>query len=247
EHRYPFDAVKNPVDFSTADIQTKLNSLIITMAEQQTMNYYMNVGSLYYNDIGRELYQEIAMIEEQHVSHYGSLIDPNCTWLEKMLLHEYMECYLYYSFYEDEVDPNIKAIWEMHLEQEIAHLHKAAQLLSKYENKQWEQVIPGGQFPKLLQFHDTKDYVRGVLGEQVLLTANKEGYANIQDLPKNHEYFFYQDRLNHNVSAVPSHGVIEKHQKLFRTDYRGESKQNPVEALRDRTVDNTSIGRIPQV
>lgn len=51
-----------------------------------------------------------------------------------------MECYLYYSFYEDERDANIKRIWELHLTQELAHLHKVAELLSKYEKKQWEQV-----------------------------------------------------------------------------------------------------------
>jgi hypothetical protein len=112
------------------------------------------------------------------LTHYGSLLDPNCTWLENMLLHEYMECYLYYSFYQDEVDPNVKSIWEMHYEQEVAHLHKAAELLEKYENKQWQQVIPGGKFPKLLQFQDTRDYVRKVLGEQILLSANRENYVS---------------------------------------------------------------------
>ena len=34
----------------------------------------------------------------------------------------------------------------MHFEQEVAHLHKAAELLARYENKQWQQVIPGGHF-----------------------------------------------------------------------------------------------------
>ena len=94
EHRFPFDSVKNAVDFKTADIRTKLNTLIITSGEQQTMNFYMNLGNTYINDLGRRLYLEIAMIEEQHVSHYGALLDPNATWLENLLLHEYMECYL---------------------------------------------------------------------------------------------------------------------------------------------------------
>lgn len=56
EHRFPFDSVKNPVDFKTADIRTKLNTLIITSGEQQTMNFYMNLGNTYYNDLGRQLY-----------------------------------------------------------------------------------------------------------------------------------------------------------------------------------------------
>lgn len=243
EHRYPFDSVRRPLDFKTADNQTKLNTLIIVAAEQQTMNFYNNLGPFYYTDLGRQLYQEIAMIEEQHVTHYGSLLDPTCTMLENLLLHEYVECYLYYSFYQDETCPKTKSLWEMHFLQEIAHLHKAAELLATHENKDWQQVIPNGRFPKLLQFHDTRDYVRKVLGEQILFTANRENYVNLQGLPQNHEYFFYQDRVNHDVTKVPSHVVIRDHQKRFNTDYRSESAPHPVEELRDRTTDNTSIAR----
>lgn len=243
EHRFPFDSVKNPVDFSTADIRTKLNTLIITAGEQQTMNFYMNIGNTYYNDLGRQLYLEIAMIEEQHVSHYGSLLDPKATWLENLLLHEYMECYLYYSFYQDELDQNVKSVWEMHLQQEISHLHKAEELLKKYEGKDWQQVIPGGEFPKLLQFHDTRDYVRGVLAQQILLTANREQYVPVSSLPDNHEFFFYQNRVNNNIDAVASHKAVVQHQQKYNVDYRAESQPNPVPDLADRTKDNTSIAR----
>lgn len=247
EHRHPFDSVRNFVNFKTADIRTILNSMIITAAEQQTMNFYMNIGNTYYNDLGRQLYQEIAMIEEQHVTHYGSLLDPTCTWLENLLMHEYMECYLYYSFYQDELDSTVKPIWEMHYEQEVAHLHKAAELLEKYEQKKWQQVIPNGEFPKLLQFHDTRDYVRKVLGEQILFTANRENYVSINDLPKNHDFFFYQDRVNSDVDTVASHRVIRNHQDKFKVDFRFESEPNPVESLKDRNVDNTTIARVQTV
>ncbi|HHU05879.1 MAG TPA: hypothetical protein GXZ65_05285 [Clostridiales bacterium] len=243
EHRFPFDSVKRPVDFSTADIRTKLNTLIITSGEQQTMNFYMNLGNTYGTDLGRQLYLEIAMIEEQHVSHYGSLLDPKATWLENLLLHEYMECYLYYSFYQDELDPNVKSIWEMHLNQEIAQLHKAAELLKRYDNKDWQQVVGSGEFPRLLQFHDTRDYVRQVLDQQILLTADRESYSSVNDLPKGHEFFAFQNRMNHDVNRVASHAVIVQHQQLYQTDYRAESHPNPVSALTDRKVDNTEIAR----
>lgn len=242
EHRYPMDDPNYHVDFKKADIQTKLNTMIITAAEQQTMNFYMNIGNTYYNDLGRQLYQEIAMIEEQHVSHYGSLLDPNCTWLESLLMHEYMECYLYYSFYMDELDPNIKSVWEMHLEQEIAHLHKAADLLKKYEKKDWQDYVPE-TFPKLLQFHDTRDYVRKVLANQIELTTNKEKYVNVKDLPKSSKFFFYQNTVNSDVNLVPSHMVISEHQKKFNIDYRAEVEKNPVPELQDRKKDNVTIAR----
>jgi hypothetical protein len=206
----------------------------------------MNIGPTYYNDLGRQLYQEIAMVEEVHVTQYGALIDPSCTWLEMHLLHKYNECYLFYSFYQDEKDPHIKAIWERCLNAEIAQLHRAAALLAQHENKQWQQVVGNGTFPKLLQFHDTKDYLRKVLAETVENTGNKEVLWNVNDLPDNHTFFWYQDTVNHNVSKVPSHMVIAEHQKKKGEDYRYEDKPNPVEALRDRKRDNVTIARTKQ-
>jgi len=231
------------IDAKTADIRTKLNTLIITAGEQQTMNFYNNIGNGYYNDAGRKLYLEIAMVEEEHVTQYGSLLDPNCTWLESLLLHEYMECYLYYSFYEDEQDANVKSVWELHLNQELAHLHKAAQLLQKYENKQWEELLPGA-FPKLLRFHDTKDYVRQVLASQIELASCKETLKDIHELAPGHGFFAYQEKVNHDVCAVESHEVIERRIQLRGEDYRDETPPpNPVPALADRHKDNTEIAR----
>ncbi|MGC9667772.1 hypothetical protein ACNTMW_14610 [Planosporangium sp. 12N6] len=45
-------------------------------AEQQVMNYDMNVGPHYMEPIARQLYQEISLIEQEHVTHYESLMDP---------------------------------------------------------------------------------------------------------------------------------------------------------------------------
>jgi hypothetical protein len=245
-HRHPVDTVRGYIDFKSADIRTKLNILTIVAAEQQTMNFYMNIGPTYYNDLGRRLYQEIAMVEEVHVTQYGALIDPKCTWLEMHLLHKFNECYLFYSFYQDEKDPHIQKIWEMCLNQEISQLHRAAALLAQHEGKSWQEVVGDGTFPKLLQFHDTKDYLRKVLAETVENTGNQEVIWNVNDLPANHTFFWYQDQVNHDVKQVPSHMVIAEHQKKKGQDYRYEDYPNPVEALRDRKVDNVTIARTKQ-
>ena len=60
---------------------------------------------------------------------------PGMTWLECSLMHEYAECYLYWSCAQTESDPDIKTIWEQNFEQELAHLHKAAELLARFEGK----------------------------------------------------------------------------------------------------------------
>jgi rubrerythrin len=243
EHRFPYDDVRRFTDNKTADLITRLNIAIITAAEQQTMNYYQNQGQFYTSDLGRKLYSEIAMIEEQHVTHYGSLMDTRCTWLEENLFHEYVECYLYYSCMMDEEDKNIKKIWEEHLEQEIAHLHAAALLLEKYEKKHWQEVIPNGAFPELLSFRSNKDYVRNVL-RTVGLTSEKEDYKLVGDLPDNYEFFKYQDAVNRDVESVASHKTIKEYIEDTGHDYRFEEEPHPVPQLRDRTMDNTEVGRV---
>ena len=182
-HRHPFDSVRAPRNAKTADIRTILGALILTAGEQQTMNFYMNLGNTQPEGVARDLYLEIGMVEEEHVTHYGALLDPSATWLQNLLLREYMETYLYYSFYETEVDPYVKKIWEQHFEQEVGHLHKAADLLYKHENMEWQSLIPDGEFPELLDFHPTKDYVREVLDEQATLTAKEEGFVELDELP----------------------------------------------------------------
>lgn len=244
EHRDPRDSVRHALDFKTAAPLSRLNAAIITAAEQQTMNYYMNQCAFYESPLGRRLYQEIAMIEEQHVTQYGALLDPNCTWLENLLMHEYTECYLYYSCFEDECDDHVKKIWEQHFEQELSHLHHAADLLKRYEGKEWFEVIPDGEFPQLLKFSPQKEYVRRVLKATGACTALREDPAvPVADLPRDADFFAYQAIVNTRPEKVPSHQVIEKILDDRAEDYRFEEKAHPIPELRDRKTDNITFAR----
>ncbi|MBS1415956.1 MAG: hypothetical protein HPY94_02305 [Clostridia bacterium] len=243
-HRHPNDSIKRATDSKKVDLMTTLDTHIITAAEQQTMNYYMNLGAFYKNDAGRKLYSEIGMVEEQHVSQYGSFIDTNVTLLECNLMHEYTECYLYYSMYEDETDAYVKSIWEQCFNQELSHLQDAVRLLRKYENKDWQEVIPnGGVFPALIQLKSNKDYVREVLANTVSLTAKREGFKNVGDMPANSDFFKYQHMVNgDNAESVESHRVIENYIIRKGEDYRFQTKKHPVKELQCRTKDNTKVG-----
>ncbi len=243
-HRHPFDSIRRHIN-KDASLITKLNINIITAAEQQTMNYYMNIGGFYTSDLGRRLYQEIGMVEEEHVSQYESLKNTNETWLERLLMHEYTECYLYYSCLNDETDPYIKKIWEMFFEFEVAHLHKACELLNKYENKEWQEVIPNGEFPKLLLLGPNMEYVRNILKNTVNCTAVREEYASVNELPMDFDFFKYQEIVNNNVCCVPSHNVIEQYICKNGIDYRFEVAPNPIIKLQDRMCDNVCVGREP--
>ena len=242
-HRHPYDNIKKPISNMSADPITKCDVSIITAAEQQTMNYYMNLGAFYKHQKGREVYTEIAMVEEEHVSQYGSLIDPSMTMLDDLLMHEYIECYLYYSMYNDEVDAHIKSIWEMLFEQELSHLHTTLALVRKHENKDWYDVIPGGDFPELISFSPQKEYIRKILGETVNNTSYFEDYISVSKLSDSANFFSYQKKAVKDVNSMPSHIVIEGHINNFKEDYRVQDKEHPVKALRDRKVDNVNLGR----
>ena len=241
EHRYPADNIRYFMNAKKADPYTKLVAGIITAAEQQTMNYYMNVAGFYHNDLGRKLFAEIGMVEEEHVSQYESLKDPNCTWLEQWVMHEYTECYLYYSMYEDETDKYIKNIWKEHFEMEVAHLKLASKLLKKYEDKDAKKVIGAEEFPKLLKFGENKEYIREVL-LTVNYTSQNEKYVSVDSLDKDNRFFTHLKQINGTVKNVPSHAVITTFLTEYETDYRYEDSPNPIKELQDRKTDNTTVG-----
>ena len=246
EHRHPADDLKPHMDGKTADLYTKLVASTITAAEQQTMNYYMNIAQWYKNDLGRKLYAEIAMIEEAHVTQYESLKDPNMSWLEQWVLHEYCECWLYYSAMEDETDEAIKKIWSEHYKMEVCHLKIAAKMLKKFENESYEKVVGTGEFPKLLKLGSNKDYVRRVLGSTVTLTADNTAdnmdYKDIKRIADGHRYFEYQSFMG-DPQRDPAHLVIQKAIDRMGKDYRYQDSEHPVKELRDRTCDNVKIAR----
>lgn len=226
EHRYPSDDLKPSMCAKKADLFSKLAGCIITAAEQQTMNYYMNIAQWYKNDLGRKLYSEIALIEEAHVTQYESLNDPTMTFLEKWVFHEYTECYLYYSAYQDETDANIKKIWHEHFEMECCHLKEAIRLLEKFEKKKYDTVIGDGLFPTLLQIGSHKDYIREVLETTVTLTAKNKDYVDIKKLKNDDDYFYYQNKIvEGDACCVPSVAVIKKAKQKLKKDYKYQDKK----------------------
>lgn len=243
EHRYPTDDLKPHMHAENSDLYSKMVASTITAAEQQTMNYYMNIAQWYKNDLGRKLYAEIAMIEEAHVTQYESLKDPNLTWLEQWVMHEYCECWLYYSAMEDESHENIKKIWEEHFKMEVSHLKTAAKLLKKFEGKSYTSVVGEGEFPKLLKLGGNKDYIRRVLGSTVTLTADDFDYKDIKKIPDDHPYFDYQKYMSGDPQKNASHLVIQKAIERLGKDYRYQDSEHPVKELRNRKDDNVTIAR----
>jgi rubrerythrin len=232
EHRHAYDSVNNHIDSKTADPLTKLHVMTITAAEQQTMNYYMNVGNRFDDEVARGLYLEIAQIEEQHVTHYETLNDPNMTWFERLVMHEYHECYLYYYCMISEVDERIKKIWQENLECEIEHLKLAIELAKQVENQDYSYLC--GDFPQPTVFESNKDYVRRIIGEQIDYTADGPNFVPPDKMTHWDRYRWFQEHVN-SGEYVPSQKIIEEHINRFGEDYRLETNgPHPVQRLQRR-------------
>ncbi|MFD6363592.1 hypothetical protein [Streptomyces roseolus] len=226
-HRHPFDNVRDPYDRNRTDPLSKLHALTVMSAEQQTMNFYMNTGPTYMEPIARQLYQEIGLIEEEHVTHDESLVDPGETWWEQLVNHEYNECYLYYSFMEQESHPKVKALWELHLNMELEHLRIACDLMRRHDGRDPEEIL-APQLPNVLAFEPNKDYLRELLATQIDLTTLGAGYVR-----EAHERFEQMQQRLHDGEKPPSDRVIDQHREMFDRDYRLETEgPHPVEAER---------------
>jgi hypothetical protein len=231
-HRHPVDNVRKPYDRTEASPRSRLHVLTLTAAEQQTMNFYMNVGPEYMEPIARRLYQEIALVEEEHVTHYESLMDPTETWWERLVLHEYNECYLYYSFMLGETDPRIKAIWELHLNMELEHLRLACELMRRHDDRDPESVLPA-ELPEPVAFELNKEYVRNLLATQIDLTLLGTGFVR-----EAHERFEEMQKQIHGGEKPPSEHVIGEHLALFGREYRLQTDgPHPVRGLREVNQD----------
>ena len=170
-HRAPEDDLRTPYQAATASFMSKLHALTIVAGEAQTQNYYLTVGPLFSDPLARQLYAEIASVEEQHVTQYSSLLDPAESWLEQWLLHEANECYNYYSCVEHETNHHVKAIWERFLDYELGHFHLACEHLKRIARRDPAQLI-NTDLGEPLDYRSQRDFVRQVLAAEVDLRTS---------------------------------------------------------------------------
>jgi rubrerythrin len=193
EHRHPEDDLRTPYESSKAAPITKLNALTIMAGEHMTHDFYMTIGPMFTDPVARQLYAEIASIEEQHVTQYESIIDPTESWLEKWLLHEACEAYNYYGCVQSETNPRIKKVWERMLEYELGHVRFVADLFEKHEKRDAASVLPE-ELPEPIGYESHREYVREVLRAEVDLRANGTEFVPASKEPKRSQKA--RDQLN---------------------------------------------------
>jgi rubrerythrin len=195
EHRAPEDDLRRPYDRRTAHPLTKLHATMIMGSEHQTHDYYMNIGPLFADPVARQLYAEIASIEEQHVTQYESIIDADETWLEKWVLHEATEVYAYYSCLQSETNPRIKAIWQRFVDYELGHLRVAVEHFQNIEKRDVAELLPA-TLPDPIAFRSHRDFVRRVLSQEVDLRARGSEYIHVSQEDESSPSVLYRSHLN---------------------------------------------------
>jgi rubrerythrin len=194
EHRHPDNDLRLSYDRSQAVLLTKLHALTLVAGEHQTHDYYMNIGPTYPDPTGRQLYAEIASIEEQHVTQYESLMDATETWLEKWLIHEATEVYNYYSCVESESNKRIKAIWERFLDYELGHLRHVAELFERVERRDAAEVLQTGKLPAPIAYESHREFVRETLRNEATLTAVGPNFVAFEQ--ESSDNTAYREQLN---------------------------------------------------
>ena len=226
EHRHPLDDLRTPYAAAAAQPLSKLHALTILSAEQQTHNYYMNIGPLFSDPMARLLYAEIASVEEQHVTQYESIIDPSESWLEKWVLHEANEVYNYHACASQESSPRIRALWERFLDYELGHLHVAIDHFQRIENRDVAEILPA-TLPDPIPVASQREFVRKVLAAEVDLRADGPRFVNKPQEPERSLNY----RAHINASGSPSTQVAAGYRWRPGTELAG-----PPGALSDESA-----------
>ncbi len=206
EHRAPVDDVRNHYDRKKAHPLTKIHALTLVGGEYQTRDFYMTVGPMYADPVGRLLYAEIASIEEQHVTQYESLTDPDETPLEKLLLYELTEIYNYASCVKTETNPRVREIWQRFLDYELGHLHFVMECFRQIEKRDPREIVPES-LPETFSYTSQRDFVRKVLKDEAHLRAKGPEIIDPRKISESEATERYRELMNR--KGAPSDTVAE--------------------------------------
>jgi hypothetical protein len=219
EHRDPADDLREYYSRTKAEPLTKLHAVTIMAAENQTHDYYMTIGPMFADPVARQLYAEIASIEEQHTTQYESIIDASETWLEKWLMHEAMEVYNYMGCSQYETNPRVKAIWDRFLDYELGQLHYVMELFKKVENRDPAEILPNS-LPEPIEYKSHRQFVREALSREVDLRASGTQFVGKDKEPE--RSLAYREQLNSEGS--PSETVAAGYRWMPGTELTAEEK-----------------------
>lgn len=222
-HRAPEHELLEPYGPDAA-LATKLHALSLTGGEYQTHDYYMNIGPIFADPLARQLYAEIASVESQHITHYGSMLNPQESVLEKLLVCEAAEAWNYAACMEQETNPRIKAIWERFLDYELGHLQVAMQLFKDIERRDPAEVLGDGALPPFIRFESQREFVRKVVETEVQL--RKDGTKVVDEAMEGKSSLDYRATVN--ATGSPSETVSATYHWTPGTELMREPQEKAV-------------------
>jgi hypothetical protein len=192
-HRAPEHELLEPYGPDAA-LATKLHALTLTGGEYQTHDYYMTIGPLFTDPVARQLYAEIASIESQHITHYGSMINPDESVLEKLLLQEATEVWNYAGCAAQETNPRVKAIWERFLDYELGHMQMVIELFKQQARRDPAELLGDGNLPDFIKFESHREFLREVIAKESGL--RKDGTAFVDKAREGASSLAYRDEVH---------------------------------------------------
>jgi hypothetical protein len=201
-HRAPEHELLEPYGPDAA-LATKLHALTLTGGEYQTHDYYMNIGPMFADPLARQLYAEIASVESQHITHYGSMLNPDETLLAKLVLGEACEVWNYAGCAQQESNPRVKALWEQFLDYELGHLQAAIRLFEEVEGRDAAELLGDGKLPPFIAFRSQREFVRKVVQEETQL--RKRGTEFVDESQEGKSSLEYRQAVN--AGGSPSETV----------------------------------------
>lgn len=198
-HRAPEHELLRPYE-RDASLATKVHALALVAGEYQTHDYYHHVGPLYSDPLARQLYAEIKSVEAQHITHYGCMLNPDESLLEKLLICEANEAWNYAACAEQESNPRIKAMWERFLDYELGHMQVVMQLFKDIERRDPAEVIGEGDLPEGIQYQSHRDFMRKLVEVEVPLRKDGTEFVDESREPRSSREY----RQHINAGGSPS-------------------------------------------
>jgi hypothetical protein len=192
-HRAPEHELLEPYSADAA-LATKLHAVTLTGGEYQTHDYYMTIGPIFADPLARQLYAEIASVESQHITHYGSMLNPDESILEKLLLSEACEVWNYAGCLAQETNPRVKAIWEKFLDYELGHFQEVLKIFKDTERRDPETVLGEGKLPKFIEYRSHRDFVRETIENEVNVRKDGTRFVELED--EGSSSISYRDAVN---------------------------------------------------
>jgi hypothetical protein len=192
-HRAPEHELLEPYGADAA-LATKLHAVTLTGGEYQTHDYYMTIGPIFADPLARQLYAEIASVESQHITHYGSMLNPDESILEKLLLSEACEVWNYAGCLAQETNPRVKKIWEKFLDYELGHFQEVLRIFKDTERRDPETVLGDGKLPKFIEYRSHRDFVRETIENEVNVRKDGTRFVELED--EGSSSISYRDAVN---------------------------------------------------